>query len=185
MTKHIEIKPMIIPVINHAYGIDDEFDITEKATVMFEEISYEIYRCSHGIVKYEQDSFVRVNTPIPTVPSVTGMSYGSPSYDELFHYLDWTKQSSVCHKMIAGFNGEFWTYSDLPRMSVPDIYRKWNGKNLHFNHKNVCLFESTESFLEMIVSILRHGLKPGQWPYTDDPRKWLSRLPEKYWGNIK
>jgi hypothetical protein len=186
MTKHIEIKPMVIPVINHAYGVDSEFDITEKATTMFEEISYEIYRCSHGIVKYEQDSFVRVNEMpnledtdlVLVVPKGTVMA----RYKPLIHYLDWNRGVSVYDRFCNGFNGEFWLYG-LWFDDYCNINIRGRG---YIPSMGMPYDRKIADILETFIWRLHHRMSTNDWQYDgSDPRKWLSRLPEKYWGNIK
>jgi len=178
MTKQIEIKPMVIPVINHAYGIDNGFDMTERATTIFEEVSYEIFRCSHGLVKYEQDSFVRVNK-VPEFDKniATIEDEEIANVFNLIHYLNWNKGVSVFDRVCAGFKGEFWLYGSwfddfanisirshgyIPTMGIPynrQMYR----------------------ILLTFVDRLRMRMRPTDWPFEGDARKWLSRLPEKYW----
>ena len=184
MTKVIDIKPMTIPVINHAYGIDEEYDLTEKATTLFEEISYEIFRCSHGLVKYEQDSFVRINEvpklesgKVLTVPKEAGQA----NYLSLIHYLDWNRGVSIFDRVCNGFKGEFWLYGPWF-----DSYCKIAIRG-HGYIPSMGIFYGYEpkDFLENYIWRLQNAMRPNDWPYEGDPRKWLSRLPEKYWGSIK
>jgi len=185
MTKHVEIKPMAIPVINHAYGIDTEFDMTERATTMFDEISYEIFRCSHGIVKYEQDSFVRVNEiPMfedPNIVMVVPKSIYIAKYKPLIHYLDWNRDVSVFDRVSKGFKGEFWLYG-----SWFDNFCKINIRGYgYIPSMGIPYEEKVTDILENFIWRIQHSMRPNDWPYEGDPRKWLSRLPEKYWGNIR
>lgn len=177
MTKHIEIKPMVIPVINHAYGIDSEFDITERATTMFEEISYEIFRCSHGIVKYEQDSFVRVNW----IPELA--DNGKANYKSLIHYLDWNRDISISDRVRKGYKGEFWLYGEWFEPFA--IIRNGYINPAHTPSMGIPYDKKVTDILENFIWRIQHSMRPNDWPYEGDPRKWLSRLPEKYWGNIK
>jgi len=184
MTKHIEIKPMVIPVINHAYGIDNGFDKAERATTMFEEISYEIFRCSHGLVKYEQDSFVRVNQipkldrSIICVPTLTKIA----NCHDLIHYLDWNRGISIFDRVCNGFKGEFWLYGewfdDFVNIAIRNVGHI-PTMGLPYNQKII-------DTLEIFVYRLGKAIPKTDWVYEGtNPRKWLTRLPEKYWGNIK
>lgn len=185
MTKHVDIKPMVIPVINHAYGIDEEADLTELATDLFEKISTEIFRHSHGIVKYEQDSFVRVNevpklndpSKVITIPKEAGQA----NYFQLIHFLDWNPGISVFDRVHLGFKGEVWFYGPWF-----DSHCKIAVRGFGFiPSMGINYGDTVSDVLENFVWRLQQTIRPNDWPYEGDPRKWLSRLPAKYWGSIK
>ena len=183
MIKRAEIKPMVIPVISHAYGIDEEFDLTERATGLFEEISYEIFRCSHGIVKYEQDSFVRVaripqlDKDIISAPKESRMAY----YPGLIHYLDWNPGVSVFDRVNEGFQGELWLFGEW----FDDFAKLYIYGKGYIPSMGIPYDRPASHHLAIFVERLKNKMRTNDWPFEGDARKWLSRLPEKYWENIK
>lgn len=168
LTDMKEIQPVTIPVICHVYGESNEPDPMEKATILFDEICYHIERLSHGLITYKQEVFVRVPEDLKK----------EKVFDcSVFSYLDWAKDQSILDRILRGFRGEIWffTQDGFTNAYISPLSR--------FMGLAVMSFDTTFSYQDALVCfgerIKDAGLDNTSW--HDDTERLLARVPDKIW----
>lgn len=162
-----EILPMTIPVICHVYGIDKDYDLMERSTILFDEISYHITRLSHGLVNYQNDSFVRVEKELDDI-----------SVKKLWDYLSWAKGQSIYDRKSAGYEGEFWIFSDH------QIEHNVQTKSLLPTYVFDLSADIDDAIAIFYWRMCNANLNNTLEIRPDSIEKYLARIPDVYWYNM-